>query len=215
MGEKPSFNPEQETKPAVTEIPGRSWLETDTELASQKRERTDNQDGNPSREIIKSAEGREIYVKRWDYSREQDAAGEWRDTKDVKSISESRFEHDGQGRVIKETGHHLARAHSWETVYEYDENTGEKVKSSGRITEGEKQGENWQEAVSREAKGPYTKTSKVTTGQRFENGQLVDFKTNWVEYTDGSGQMVWGWKERDGDPDTHHEWGAKPEHLDE
>ncbi len=212
--EKQSFNPEQ-ARTVIEEIPGRSMLEKYRELAMLDKDRADNKNGNPSREIIhdpEDPEGRPLYEKRWDYHRRQNESGDWEDGLELKSVSERRLDYKNQRHPTKptrETGQHLAREHAWINNYEYDE-AGNCTRFYGEVTEGEKRGEKWKETKTYESIGEFTKITCVNISEQHDGQQKRTIK---VEYHNAEGKSIYGQKIIIGQPETHHAWGKKPAEL--
>jgi hypothetical protein len=184
---------------------------------------TENENGYPKLETIHDPnqevvrEGRtekaKQYEKSWNYHREKDDAGQWRDTEKVKSISETKHEHSEDGRTETVSGRHLLREHAWNTTNIYDEQ-GRLATSRGEITEGAEKGNTWTENNERRQVGNYTETISVnTSAKKNEAGELVEVRTVKIEYRDAQGKSVWGEKQSDGKPETYHAWGEEPADL--
>lgn len=195
--------------PEDKEIPGRSLLEKRAELAEMEQEDIENG------KVIKDESGNELWRKKTHFAREKDRkTEEYKDTSEIKAITEEIFERDEQGRKTKVEGTNLDRVHSWETAYEYDEE-GNVIRESGKTTEGEKQGEDYDKSITREQVGSYIKTTETNRGKHFKEGELRDFEVIKVNHKDAEGKTVWGYQEESGKPESRMEWGKKPDDITE
>ncbi|MFC1687306.1 hypothetical protein ACFL0L_01910 [Patescibacteria group bacterium] len=203
--------------PESKEIPGRSLLEKHADLADKER-RPFMKGERPGGQTIEDENGHEAWRKEIHYVREPDPnrEGKWRDTDEVKAITERKFTRDDQGRVTKTEGTNLDREHSYLEATKYDD-VGNVANESGEVTEGEKQGENWNREYTQEQKGDYVKHVMTETGKRLKDSKLVDYQTVRVNYNDGTGKNVWGHQESvvGGEKEAPMEWGEKPADLEE
>lgn len=197
------------------ELPGRGMLaefkDRHPELALNEKEVVMSGELKKA-EIILDEQGNEVWRKDIAYEREQDPdTKEWKDTSEIKAVSERVFDRDGQGLIIKETGTNLDRQHSYGKNFEYDDQ-GNQTRETGTVTEGEKKGETWAKTKTVEQVGDYAKETVNNSGKHLKDGQLVDFSTSEVNYLDDAGKSVWGYHEADGQRTM--EWGKKPADLD-
>ncbi|MDP3964854.1 MAG: hypothetical protein Q8Q20_04355 [bacterium] len=220
MAEKERGGIDGEPRPLVEEIPGRSALETDPSLAEMQWERQENENGDPKLETYKDTEGRTVAEKRWDYHRAQ-FDGEWKDSQELKSVSQRRLEYGDKRhptKPTKEIGKHLAREHAWENNYEYDED-GNCTRFFGENTEGEKKGEQWDETKTYEQINGHVKVASVNRAEKPVSshaerpGESEPVITVKVEYRAPDKQSVYGKKMTLGKPETAHGWGELPEGL--
>lgn len=209
---EPGLNPNEQAI-MEKELPGRSLLEKRSDLALSEKEKQEDEHGHRTREIIKNEQNQPVYRKDIAYVKEKSPDGKTeQNTDQIKAISEQVFAYDDEGRVVGIQGTNLDREHSWENTNTYDE-AGNLVSESGKVTEGEKQGETWEKTTSKEQVGNYEKVTVNNKGKHLENAQLVDFSTEEVKYVDGMGRHVWGYHEAGGQRTM--EWGEKPADLQE
>ena len=211
-------NPEtrRELSTADLEISGRSLLEKYSELAAQKKE-TLQRGEKLYGEVIKDNKGKEQWRKDIRYEREEDPEnpGKWRDTNTVKAVVEQKFTRDKEGRITEIEGTNTDQVHACTEQHKYDK-SGNLAEIEKTVTEGDRQGETCTISYATERKGAYTRKVETTTGKKYVNGKLVDFRTLKEDYVDGEGNTVWGQQDTvaGGNQEAHMEWGKKPEDLD-
>ncbi len=205
------------------ELPGRGF---NIENLPGERSETINELGYPKTDTIRDPEqiimrdGKQeqakVWEKRWDYKREQGPDNQWRDTEEVMSITEIEREYSNNGQTELERGRHQMREHDWETLRNFDER-GTLTKEAGKVTAGEKKGEHWEVNIERTQVGSYTEIVETTTGERAVTtaGQTIleAHRTVKVQYRNADNTAIFGWKQTEGDPASHHSWGVKPVDL--
>jgi len=195
------------------ELPGRSLLENKPELALSEKETVMVGD-RMSAEIIENPEGQEAWRKDIAYVREPDPEreGEYRDTDEVKAVSETIFTRDEEGRITNKMGTNLDHEHSFEETGRFDKD-GCLMAGSGKVTEGKKQGSYWEKSSVVGKVGRYKKLTVVTTGEVMVDGELDEFKNTEEIYKDSDGNDIW-YRVYDKDGRKLLEHGKKPDDLE-
>ena len=196
-------------------IPGRGFDSQPEFAGAEKRQVIKQEDGRPDGWVIKNEHGQDVVREAISYARQKKEGTEhqWDNTDAVEKMSQAVSEYDDRGQKIRERGQDLNAVNGWERDFSYDEQgrlSGEK----GRITEGEKVGEEWENAVTFETKGDYTKKIRSNAGKHFVNGELVPFKAIKVNYSGPDGKdFLYRSREYDVDgnelPDKNMDWQAE------
>ncbi|MBI5037960.1 MAG: hypothetical protein HZC01_04645 [Candidatus Kerfeldbacteria bacterium] len=190
------------------QLPGRGLLEQNPELALA--DKLPEMDGDHrTAEIIQNEQGKTAWRKDIAYNRV-----DGKNTDVIKAITERAFNYDDKGNVTTISGTNTDREHSWVENYQYDDQ-GTLIEKTGQVTEGERMGEIYREATTREKIGDYTKETTTIIGKKMIEGQLQDFTVTRFNFLDAQNQTVYGHQEETGKPESAMTWGEKPTDLED